>query len=149
MIQGSKTIGNLLQQRVNRTPDNNAIGWIDGLEVKHLSFTQYKKIIAKLALGLLKIGMQPTEKVSLFSQTRKEWHLLDMAVMNTRAVLVPIYPSYLGHEVDYIFTHSDSSIMIVEDNKQFEKILPELENWKNLKLIITIDELPSDSVKKI
>lgn len=149
MIQGSKTIGNLLQQRVNRTPDNNAIGWIEGLEVKHLSFTQYKKTIAKLALGLLKIGMQPTEKVSLFSQTRKEWHLIDMAVLNSRAILVPIYPSYLGHEVDYIFTHSDSSIMIVEDNKQFEKILPELEKWKNLKLIIAIDELPAESVKKI
>lgn len=149
MIQGSKTIGNLLQQRVTKTPDRHAIGWIEGQDVKHISYTQYKKMISALSLGLLKIGMQPTEKVSLFSQTRKEWHLLDMAVMNARAVLVPIYPSYLGHEVDYIFNHSDSSIFIVEDNKQFEKILPELEKWKNLKLIISIDELPNDSVKKI
>ena len=149
MIQGSKTIGNLLQQRVNKTPNNNAIGWIEGQEVKHISFTQYKKTIAHLSLGLLKVGMQPLEKVSLFSQTRKEWHLLDMAVMNARAVLIPIYPSYLGHEVDYIFNHSDSTIMIVEDNKQFEKVLPELDKWKNLKLLISIDELPNDSVKKI
>lgn len=148
MIQGSKTIGRLLNQRVQRTPENKAIGWIENQEVKSINFTEYKNTIAHLAAGLLKVGMQPLDKVSLFAQTCKEWHLLDMAVMNSRAILVPIYPSYLAHEVDYIFTHSDSTIMIVEDDKQLAKVLPNLENWKNLKMIISIKEIDDELIKK-
>ncbi len=148
MIQGSKTIGRLLNQRVQKTPDHYAIGWIENQEVKNLSFTDYKTTISHLAAGLLKVGMQPLEKVSLFAQTCKEWHLLDMAVMNARAILIPIYPSYLSHEVDYIFTHSDSSIMIIEDDRQMEKLIPNLDKWKNLKLIISIRELDEEIVKK-
>src|SRR5690606_32902057 len=148
MIQGSKTIGRLLNQRVQKTPDHYALGWIENQEVKNLSFTDYKVTISHLAAGLLKVGMQPLEKVSLFAQTCKEWHLLDMAVMNARAILIPIYPSYLSHEVDYIFTHSDSSIMIVEDDRQMEKLIPNLDKWKNLKLIISIKELDEEVVKK-
>lgn|SRR5690554_5334450 len=148
MIQGSKTIGRLLNQRVQRTPENKAIGWIENQEVKSLTFTEYKNTIAQLAGGLLKIGMQPLEKVALFAHTCKEWHLLDMAVINSRAILVPIYPSYLAHEVDFIFTHSDSTIMIVEDDKQLERVLPNLEKWKNLKLIISIKDLDPELVKK-
>lgn len=148
MTQGSNTIGRLLNQRVQKTPENHAIGWIENQEVKHMTYTTYKMTISHLCAGLLKVGMQPTEKVSLFAQTCKEWHLLDMAVMNARAVLVPIYPSYLAQEVEYIFIHSDSSIMIVEDDKQMEKLITCLDQWKNLKLIISIKELDEELVKK-
>lgn len=148
MIQGSKTIGRVLNQRVLKSPERNALGWIENQEIKQLNFSDYKNTIAKLATALVKIGMQPLEKVSLFAQTCKEWHLLDMAVMNSRAVLVPIYPSYLPHEVEYIFTHSDSSIIIVEDDKQMEKLLDILNGWTSLKLIISIKELSPEIIKK-
>lgn len=148
MIQGSKTIGRLLNQRVLKNPDRYALGWIENHEIKNLTFTDYKVTIAKLAAALQKIGMQPLDRVSLFAQTCKEWHLLDMAVMNSKSVLVPIYPSYLAHEVDYIFTHSDSSIIIVEDDNHMEKIIVNLDTWKNLKLIISIKELNPEIVKK-
>lgn len=148
MLQGPRTLGRLLKLRVQKTPDRNAIGWIENNEIKNLTFLEYKNQIEILISAFHKIGINVGDKVALLSQTCKEWHLLDMATMCSRACLVPVYPSYLAHEVTFIFTHSDSSVLIVENDKQMEKVIPELKNWTNLKLVVSIQELSEDTLKK-
>lgn len=148
MLQGPRTLGRLLKLRVQKTPDRHALGWIENSEIKNLSFLEYKNHIEILINAFHKIGVNVGDKVALLSQTCKEWHFLDMATMCSRACLVPIYPSYLTHEVDYIFNHSDSSILIVENDKQMEKVIPVLKNWANLKMVISIQELSEETLKK-
>lgn len=149
MLQGPRTLGRMLKLRTTKTPEKKAIGWIENSEVKSINFEEYKNIIETLIASFQKIGINVGEKVSLLAQTCKEWHFLDMATMCSRSCLVPVYPSYTGPEVTYIFNHSDSSVIIVENDKQMEKIIPELEKWKNLKLVISIHELSEEILKKI
>jgi long-chain acyl-CoA synthetase len=148
MLQGPKTLGRLLKHRVEKTPHKNAIGWIENHEIKNLSFLDYKKTIEILVNAFNKIGITVGDKLALLAQTSKEWHLLDMSILCSRACLVPVYPSYLTADVDYIFNHSDSSVLIVENDKQMEKVLPVIHNWKNLKIIIAIHDLSEDTLKK-
>ena len=148
MLQGTRTIGRLLKQRVQKTPDRYAIGWIENNEVKNLSFQEYKNTIEILMNAFQKIGVNVGDKIALLSQTCKEWHFIDMATMCSRACLVPIYPSYLSHEIDFMFQHSESSVLVVENDKQMEKAIPVLKNWPNLKLVIAIQELSEDTLKK-
>ena len=148
MLQGNRTIGRLLKQRVQKTPDRYAIGWIENNEVKNLSFQEYKNTIEVLMNAFHKIGVNIGDKVAILGQTSKEWHLFDMATMCSRACLVPVYPSYLGHEVDYIIKHSDSSVLIVENDKQMEKIIPFMKEWPNLKCVISIQDLSEETIKK-
>lgn len=148
MLQGPRTLGRLLKLRVQKTPDRHALGWIENSEIKNFSFLEYKNHIEILISAFHKIGINVGDKVALLSQTCKEWHFLDMATMCSRACLVPVYPSYLTHEVDYIFSHSDSSILIVENDKQMEKVIPVLNNWSNLKMVISIQELSEETLKK-
>jgi long-chain acyl-CoA synthetase len=149
MLQGPKTIGRLLKQRVQKTPDRYAIGWIENNEVKNLTFLEYKNTIEVIVAALNKIGGAVGDKVAILAQTCKEWHLLDMGVMLSRCCLVPVYPSYTAGEVDYIFQHSDANLLIVENEKQLEKILPVLGNWKNLKTVVSIAELSEETMRKI
>lgn len=148
MLQGPRTLGRLLKLRAQKSPDRYAIGWFENNEIKNLTFQEYKGTIETLIGGLHKIGVTVGEKVAILAQTCKEWHLLDMATMCSRSCLVPIYPSYLADEINYIFTHSDSSVLIVENDKQMEKVLPLLDQWKNLKTIISINELSEEMKKK-
>ena len=120
MLQGSKTIGRLFKYRLQQSPDNYAIGWIENNEVKNLKFSEYKNTLEVLAAALKGIGVNIGDKVSLLAQTCKEWHLLDMATMLSRSCLVPIYPNYLTNEIKYIFNHSESNVLIVENDKQME-----------------------------
>ena len=148
MLQGPSTIGRLLKQRVQKTPDKYAIGWIENNEVKNLSFKDYKSTIEVLVNALQKVGVNVGDKIAILSQTCKEWHFLDMATMCSRCCLVPIYPSYITSEVDYIFKHSDSTIIVVENDKQMEKIIPILQDWTNLKAVISIQDLSEETLKK-
>ena len=124
MLQAPKTIGRTFKNRIQQTPDNYAIGWIENNEVKNLRFSEYKNTIEVLVASFKNIGINIGDKISLLSQTCKEWHLLDMATLLSRSCLIPIYPSYLSQDIKYIFNHSDSSVLIVENDKQMEKIVP-------------------------
>lgn len=148
MFQGIQTIGKLLKARVDKSPDKAAFGWIENNEIKSMTFADYRNHIEMLSMALKKAGVNVGDKVSLLAQTCKEWHFLDMASLCSRCTLVPIYPTYLAHEVEFIFTHSDSSVFIVENDKQMEKVLPVIKNWKNLRLIISLQDLSEETLKK-
>lgn len=148
MLQGPRTLGRLLKLRVQKSPDRYALGWIENNEIKNLTFQEYKSTIEVIVNAFQKIGVNVGDKVALLSQTCKEWHLIDMGTMCARACLVPIYPSYLTHEVDFIIKHSDSSVLVVENDKQMEKIIPVLKDWTNIKLIVSIHDLSDETLKK-
>lgn len=148
MLQGPRTIGRLLKQRVQKSPEKYALGWIENNEVKNLTFAEYQNTIEVLSAAFLKIGVNVGDKIAILGQTCKEWHLLDMATMVSRACLVPIYPSYLASEVQFIFNHSESNILIVENDKQLEKITPILGDLPQLKTIISIHDISEDNLKK-
>lgn len=148
LLQGPRTLGRLLKLRVQKSAERNAIGWIENNEVKSLSFKDYKVTIETIASAFHKIGVNVGDKVAILSQTCKEWHLVDMATMCSRSTLIPIYPSYLGQEIDYIFKHSESSVLVVENDKQMEKVIPYLKDWSNLKMVISFQELSEETLKK-
>jgi len=148
MLQGPRTIGRLLKHRVQKTPDKNAIGWIENNEVKSLTFSEYKNTIQVLVAAYFKIGVNVGDKISIISQTCKEWNFFDLATLVSRSCLVPIYPSYLAHEVEYIFQHSDSQVLIVENDKQMEKLIPILSKLNHLQIIISIHDLSEETLKK-
>ena len=148
MIQGPRTIGRLFKARIEKNPTRSAIGWIENNEVKSINYNEYKNTIQILATAFHKIGLNVGDKVAILAQTCKEWHFLDMATLCSRGCVVPIYPSYLGKDIDYIFKHSDSSILVVENDKQMEKILPFISTWSNLRVIISLSDLSEENLKK-
>lgn len=148
MLQGPRTVGRLFKLRVQKTPERYAIGWIENNEVKNMTFRDYKNHVEILVNGLHKIGLNVGDKVALLSHTCKEWNLLDLAIQFSRGCVVPIYPSYLSHEIDFIFKHSDSTILIVENDKQMEKVVSVMKDWSNLRAVISIQELSEETLKK-
>lgn len=148
MIQGPRTLGRVFRNRVERSLDKYSTGWIENGEVKNMSFREYRNTVDILASALNKAGMNVGDKVAILAQSCKEWHFLDLAILCSRACVVPVYPSYLTNDIDYIFKHSDSSILIIENDKQIEKVVPVMQNWTNLKVVISLTELPEETIKK-
>jgi len=142
------TIGKLLIKRAQLTPQSYALGWIETGDIKNLSFENYKISIEQIALGLIKNGLLVGDRVAILASTSKEWHLSDMAVLCSRGVVVPVYPSYLGHEIVYILNHSESKILIVENDNQMEKLTTHLGELKKLELIVSINPLSEEVLKK-
>ena len=85
----------------------------------------------KTARALVAAGVEPDDHVCLISSTRIEWCEQDVGIMAAGAVTVPIYPSNLDEECQYIVQNSGARLVIAEDAVQVAKFLsikPAIEN---------------------
>jgi len=144
-----KTIPKLLDYRVNKNPKAKALGWINNNFVTTMTAQDKLDIVKKLSTSFRSIGVLKSIKVSILSQTRKEWHLLDLGILSAGGIVVPIYPSYPPNEIEFIFNHSESSIIIVEDEVQLQKVIKVQNKLSNLKNIISIETISKKTLKRL
>lgn len=142
-----KSVGKLFLERCSKSKHDNAIGWIESGVVKYMTYQDYGIQVEALSLAMVKRGLSIQTKVSILANTSKEWHLIDMATLCSRGVVVPIYPNYSGKEIQYIFNHSESSILVIENSEQFKKVVEILPSLSQLKLVISFEELIDDHKK--
>ena len=149
MSLNKHTVCDLFLHRVNSTPKLNAIGVIEKRNPIFSSFKSYKENIEALSIALINIGLTPFTKVSILSQTRREWHYFDLAIMCARGVTVPIYPTYSEEEVEYILNHAEAEILIVENTQQLEKIINNIKALTKLKKVVSIESINSDVLAQL
>jgi len=76
----------------------------------------------RIAAALLNQGIQTGDKVAIISNNRLEWALIDYATVAIGAVLVPIYPSLLEEQIEFLLNHSETKIVFAEDEIQVQKV---------------------------
>ncbi|AUN96663.1 long-chain fatty acid--CoA ligase [Bacteriovorax stolpii] len=143
------TISKLFFRKTSKSPHRKAIGWVDGNDLNFYNNDEYQQKVRQFFYGLIKLDTQPQDRVAILAQTSKEWHFFDLATMCARAVVTPVYPTYLAHEVEYILNHSETKILILENEAQMQKILEIQHNLTHLKYIVALKEVTEDSVKKL
>jgi long-chain acyl-CoA synthetase len=131
---GSKTIADLLPLAVERYGDAPAQRFKVGDEWKDVSYADLGEVVKEVALGLVDLGIEPGEKISILAHTRPEWTEACFGILTAGATLVTIYQTNSPEECQYVLHHSDSRAVFVEDGEQLAKIraiedrCPELEH---------------------
>ena len=88
--------------------------------------------IRSAALGLIAQGVQPGDRVAVFSATRYEWPILDFAILAAGALTVPIYETNSAEQVRFVLQDSGAVLIFAETDAHADKIehleheLPEL-----------------------
>ena len=148
-MQNDKTLGKLLLDKVDNHSLDQAMGWIEKNQIYYHTFKEYFEIIETLALALTDLGIKVQDKLTILSHTRKEWNFFDHATLSCRSIVVPVYPNYLSHEIQFIINHSDSKILVVENAEQFGKIVQIQNQIPKIQHIISIDALEATLTNKI
>jgi long-chain acyl-CoA synthetase len=78
--------------------------------------------INQVSKALIKLGVKPDDKIAIVSSNRPEWNILDLGVLQTGAVLVPIYPTISEEEYHFIFNDAEIKYAFVGDAGLFQKI---------------------------
>jgi len=78
--------------------------------------------IERLAAFLISMGVDRDTKVAIFSNTRLEWGLAGLATQAARGVLVPVYPTLVGEQLEHILSHSDARVLFVETEEQLARV---------------------------
>lgn len=91
------------------------------------------------ALGLLELGIRPTDRVAILSNNRPEWAIVDYACLTARATDVPIYPTLPAAQVAYLLKDSAARAILVENAEQFDKIQAIRDDVPDLEHVIVLD----------
>ncbi|MEQ6290107.1 AMP-binding protein [Vogesella sp. GCM10023246] len=65
------------------------------------SYAQFGEQVTRLACGLRRLGLQPGERIGIWSQNNTEWVLMQFATAKAGLVLVNINPAYRRSELEY------------------------------------------------
>ena len=85
--------------------------WADAWELIELS-----------AHALLSLGVEVGDRVTIHSEDRPEWVIVDLATVAIRGITVGLYPTNPAAEVEYMLADSGSVVHIVEDQEQVDKV---------------------------
>jgi long-chain acyl-CoA synthetase len=118
----SATLADLLPRAAEMYGDAPAIRYKDGDSWVSRSFSEVEETVRPLALGLVDLGVEKGDKVSILGNTRPEWTYLDFAALSVGAIVVPIYQTNSPEECQYVLENSDAKVVVVEDDEQLEKI---------------------------
>ena len=120
---GSTTIADLLPKAVAKYGSQRAVMFKDdaGQWISR-SYDEVGETVRKLALGLIALGVEKGDKVSILGNTRVEWTYFDFAALTAGATVVPIYQTNSPEECQYVLENSDAKVVIVEDEDQLAKI---------------------------
>ena len=73
--------------------------------------------IRSAASGLIALGVQAGDRVSIFSATCYDWAILDLAILSVGAVTVPIYETSSAEQVRWVLQDSEAVLAFAETEK--------------------------------
>ncbi len=118
---------------------------------------EVKDTVDRLSAGLLALGIgcgdmsvEGRDKIAILSKNRPEWVMLDLAVQQIGAILVPIYPTVHVHDLEFVLNDAQVKMIFVNDKDLYDKVqqvspqtpsvqsiysfesIPEVASWKDI-----------------
>ena len=109
-----------------------------------ISSQEYVNQANAISRGLLRLGVQPNDKIAIISSTnRTEWNILDIGILQIGAQNAPIYPTISEEDYEYILNHSEAVYCFVSDMEVLKKLNAIKGNTK-LKGVYTFDDISGE-----
>ncbi len=129
----------LLLAHARKRPDDTAMRVKRRGRWEEITWAGYAERVARVAHGLRQLGVQPGDAVAIHGENRPEWVIADLAVQGIGATTVGVYPTSPAAEVGYLLAHSESVVLVAEDEEQLDKALEVRDNLPALRRIVLID----------
>jgi long-chain acyl-CoA synthetase len=113
--------------------------WQEGRWVA-TSWRQHSTAVQRLASFLMDQGVESGVKVAVLSGTREEWAVAGMAALAAAGTLVPIDPALDDDALAHLLCHSESQVLVVENERQLRRALP---SWSksSLRVVVSFDPI--------
>jgi long-chain acyl-CoA synthetase len=95
----------------------------------------------RLSKVLIHLGISSGDRVAVASTNRYEWNILDIAVQQIGAVLVPLYPTISAKDYAYILNDCSAAYMFVGNQEIADKITEVKPQLTTLKEVYAFDDL--------
>jgi long-chain acyl-CoA synthetase len=127
-VQGM-TLCDLLLRNAREHGEEPALGWKADGRWHHLSWAQYRRRVAEVALGLAALGVGRGDFVALMLRNRPEHVIADLGAVHLGATAVSLYNTLAAEQVGYVAGHCGAKVAVVEDRafvERWEKVRADL-----------------------
>lgn len=145
-----KRLFDSIQQQLQKNPLPDMLAAKENGKWKTYSTAEVAGIVHKLSAGLLRTSissndgsLEGRDKVAIISKNRPEWVMLDLAVQQIGAVLVPVYPTINVNELEFVFNDAKVKVAFANDEELFLKILSIKDKVPSLRAIYTFEHVPN------
>ena len=107
-----------------------------------ISTEKFISTAENLAYGFIDAGIIKGDKIAtICSNNRIEWNFVDLAILMTGAIHVPIYPTISDDDYKFIFTDAEIKYVFVSDEKLYGRIQVIAKEISTIKNVHTFDEI--------
>jgi len=117
------TLPKILRENANRYGQRVAMREKDRGIWKEFTWEDYYLTVKYFCMGLVRLGLERGDKVSIMGENKPEWFWAELAVQSAGAAAVGIFTDCLPEEVKYYAVHSDSVFAVAHDQEQVDKFL--------------------------
>ncbi|TMG17770.1 MAG: long-chain fatty acid--CoA ligase [Chloroflexi bacterium] len=134
-----ETVPALFQHTAGQRPDAAALYFKAGARWVPINWKEYARSVNRLGNALVAEGLQPGDRVALWSANRPEWQITDLAILHAGLVTVAIYQTLAPDQVKYLLSHSESKVLIVDERKFLDQVLQMRQELPALRRVILIE----------
>jgi long-chain acyl-CoA synthetase len=121
--RGAVTVASLARDRAAAHPNQVAMRDKEFGIWQEYEWSRLWDLVLDAAHGLLALDVDVGDRVSIHSEDRPEWVILDLAAVAVRGITVGLYPTNPTNEVQYTLADSGASVHLAEDQEQVDKVL--------------------------
>ena len=111
-------------------------GQWEGISTQH--FIDKVNLISR---GLITLGVNPLDKVAIVSTNRLEWNIMDIAIQQIGAIVVPVYPNISTNDYRYIFNDAEVKLCTVGSKELYDNINAIKSEIPTLEHLFIFDEI--------
>lgn len=133
------TLPQMLADHARRAPDRIAVRQKDFGIWNPVTWARCFERAADVGHGLRTLGLADRGHVAILSENRIEWVLAQLGASLVGAVTIGVYPTSPAAEVVYVLEHSDTEIIVCEDQEQVDKVIEVRAQLPKLKRIVVVE----------
>ena len=134
-----ETVPALFQYTAARRGNAPALYFKRGARWIPISWADYARAVSRLANGLLAEGLDPQDRVALWSGNRPEWQIADLGIAHAGLVTVAIYQTLAPDQVKYLLAHSEAKVLIVEERRLLDQVIAMRRELPGLQRVILME----------
>lgn len=111
--------------------------WVD------ITIDEFHEQVRHICLALRAFGVKKGDRVAILSENRPEWTITDFAILACGAVSVPIYPTLLAWQIEYILNDAGCVAIFASDAEQLKKVTETCDHCPTVNNIVVFDAPPT------
>jgi long-chain acyl-CoA synthetase len=128
-MEDPKRLFDCIEYQLQKFPKEDMLAGKEGGVWRKYSTAEIGDAVNRLTAGLIALGVsgndmstENRDKIAIISNNRPEWLIADMAVQQSGAILVPIYPTTNPLEIEFIFNDAGVKYVFVSSDDLFQKV---------------------------